>query len=78
MTLDDYAMILRSYGICDSDVKLLVNIKARFLNDCFAIEERPQHSNSYIKQIEAIDAHYKKEESRIFSKYGIRDWRKGK
>lgn len=65
MTLDDYAIILRSYGICDSDVKLLVNIKARFLNDCFAIEEQfkdrhPPHSNSYIKQIEAIGAHYKK------------------
>lgn len=30
MTLEDYAMILRNYGICDSDVRLLVDIKARF------------------------------------------------
>ena len=76
-------MILRNYGVCDSDINLLVNIKTRFLNECFTIvdkckDEYPPHCKSYLKQIEAIETRYKKEENRIFSKYRIFDWRKGK
>lgn len=83
MTLEEYSMILRNYGVCDSDVNSLVNTKKRFLNECLAIvdkckDKHPLHDKSYIKQIEAIEIHYKKEENQIFSKYGIYDWRKRK
>lgn len=30
MTLEEYSMILRNYGVCDSDVNSLVNTKNVF------------------------------------------------